>query len=91
MLINNPTDVYDVSSATNLDYVNPMGGKKKNYSTSNCRSSRMFVIDTKRICNSNHSRSASCTSGCIPLNLAKLNSNQLFLSVKSNFFYLILY
>ena len=47
-----------------------------------------YVNDTIRICNSNHSRSESCTSGCIPLNLSKLDFNYFHLSDKTYLFFL---
>ena len=47
-----------------------------------------YVNDTIRICNSNHSRSESCTSGCVPLNLSKFDFNYFHLSDKTFLFFL---
>ena len=63
----NPVDVNIIS---NLDCNNPMGGKKE---LTLCIQRSFFskilnyVNETIRICNSNHSRSESCTSGIVPL------------------------
>ena len=62
----------DVNTIDNLDCNNPIGGKKQLmlYIQRSFFSNFLnYVNDTIRICNSNHSRSESCTSGCIPLNL----------------------
>ena len=47
-----------------------------------------YVTDTLLFYNSNHSRSESCTSSCIPLNPSRFKFNQTFLSDKSYFFVL---
>ena len=84
----NPVDVNIIS---NLDCNNPMGGKKE---LTLCIQRSFFsnilnyVNDTIRICNSNHSRSESCTSGCIPLNLSKFDFNYFYLSDKTFLFFL---
>ena len=84
----NPVDVNTIS---NLDCNNPMGGKKES-SLSIQRSffSNIlnYVNDTVRICNSNHSRTASCTSGCVPLNYQNLISIIFYLSDKTFLFFL---
>ena len=84
----NPVDVNTIS---NLDCNNPMGGKKE-FSLSIQRSffsnNLNYVNDTIRICNSNHSRSESCTSGCVPLNLSKFDFNYFHLSDKTFLFFL---
>ena len=81
----------DVNTISNLDCNNPMGGKK-NLSQSIQRSffSNIlnYVNDTIRISNSNHSRSESCTSGCVPLNLSKLDFDYFYLSDKTFLFFL---
>ena len=78
--LNNPEDVNTIS---NLDCNNPMGGMKE---LTLCIQRSFFsnilnyVNETTRICNSNHSRSESCTSGCVPLNLSKFDFNYFYLS-----------
>ena len=47
-----------------------------------------YITDTIQICNSNHSRSESCTGGCISLNLSKFNFNYFHLSHKTFLFFL---
>ena len=79
----NPLDVYTIS---NLDCNNPMGGKKElsqSIQRSFFSNILNYVNDTIRICNSNHSRSESCTSGCVPLNLSKFDFNYFHLSDKT--------
>ena len=74
----NPVDVNTIS---NLDCNNPMGGKKEltlSIQRSFFSNILSYVNDTIRICNSNHSRSESCTSGCVPLNLSKFDFNYFF-------------
>ena len=76
----------DVNSVTNLEYKNPMGGKKElalHIQRSFFANVLNYVTDTLRICNSNHLGSESCASGCIPSNVSKFNFNQFFLSDKS--------
>ena len=71
----NPVDVNTISD---LDYNNPMGGKKELtlYIQHSFFSNTLnYVNDTIRICDSNYSRSESCTRGCIPLNFSKVNFN----------------
>ena len=71
----NPVDVITIS---NLDCNNPMGGKKElslSIQQSFFSNILNYVNDIVRICNSNHSRSESCTSGCVPLNLSKFDFN----------------
>ena len=84
----NLVDVYTIS---NLDCSNPMSGKKE-LSLSIHRSffSNIlnYVNDTVRICNYNHSRSESCTNGCVPLNLSKFDFNYYYLSDKTFLFFL---
>ena len=79
----------DVNTISNLDCNNPMGGKK-DLSQSIQRSffSNIHVNDTIRIFNSNHSRSESCTCGCVPLNLSKFDFNYFYLSDKTFLFFL---
>ena len=80
----------DVNSITKLDYNNPMGGKKEitlYIQRSFFAKILNYVDDTIRICNSNHSRSESCLSGCNPLNLSKFNFNYFCLSDKSYLFF----
>ena len=89
LLINNPVDVYCVHSTFNLDCANPTGGKKEilqHIQRSFFANVLNNVTDTIRICNSNHSRSDSSTSSCIPLNLTKFNFNRVFLSDKTYLF-----
>ena len=84
----NPVDVNTIS---NLDCNNPMGGKKElSLSIQRLFFSNILnsVNDTIRICNSNHSRSESCTSGCVPLNLSKFDFNYFHLSDKIFLFFL---
>ena len=91
LLVKNPVDVNYVNSVTNLDYVNPIDGKKElvqHIQLSFIANVFNYVTNTERICNSNYSRSESCTSGCIPLNYAKIIFNQLFLSEKTYFFFI---
>ena len=81
----------DANSVINLHYKNPMGGKKElalHIQLSFFGNVLNYVTDTIRICNSNHSRAESCTSGCIPLNLSKFNLNQFLLSERSYCFFL---
>ena len=84
----NPVDVNTIS---NFDCNNPMGGKKeltvyiqRSFFSNNIN----YVNDTIRICNSNHARSESCTSGCIPFNLSKFNFNYFHFSDKCYLFFL---
>ena len=66
LLIKNPVDAIDVNSVTNLDYMNPMDGKKElvqHIQRSSFAEVFNYVTDTIRICNSNYSRSESCTTG----------------------------
>ena len=73
----------DVNTISNLDCNNPMGGKKdlsQSIQRSFFSNILNYVNDTIRICNSNHSRSESCTSGCVPLNLSKFDLNYFYLS-----------
>ena len=84
----NPVDLNTVS---NLDCNNPMGRKKELtlyfhwlFFSNNLN----YVNDTIRICNSNHLRSESCISGCIPLNLSKFDFNYFHLSDKTYLFFL---
>ena len=84
----NPVDVNTIS---NLDCNNPMGGKKElslSIQRSFFSNILNYVNDTIRICNSNHSRSESCTSGCVPLNLSKFDFNYFHLSDKTFLFFL---
>ena len=79
----NPVDVNTIS---NLGCNNPMGGKKElllSIQRSFFSNTLNYVNDTIRICNSNHSRSESCTSGTIPLNLSKYDFNYFHLSDKT--------
>ena len=84
----NPVDVNTTSS---LDCNNPMGRKKK---LTLCVQRSFFsnilnyVNDTIRICNSNHLRSESCTSGCIPLNISKFDFNYFYCQIKLSYFFL---
>ena len=84
----NPVDVNTIS---NLDCNSPMGGKKeltlRNH-RSFCSNILNCVNETIGICNSNHSRSESCTSVCIPLNLSKFDLNYFYLSDKTYLFFL---
>ena len=76
----------DVNTISNLDCNNPMGGKKdlsESIQRSFFSSILNYVNDTIRICNSNHSRSESCTSGCVPLKLSKFDFNYFHLSDKT--------
>ena len=84
----NPVDVNTIS---NLDCNNPMGGKKEvSLSIQRTFFSNIlnYVNSTVIICNSNHSRSESCTSGCVPLNLSKFDFNYFDLSDKIFLFFL---
>ena len=84
----NPVDVNTIS---NLDCNNPMGGKKElslSIQRSFFSNILNYVNDTIRICNSNQSRSESCTSGCVPLNLSKFDFNYFHLSDKTFLFFL---
>ena len=84
----NPVDVNTIS---NLDCNIPMGGKKElslSIQRSFFSNNLKYVNDTVRICNSNHSRSESCTSGCVPLNLSKFDLNYFYLSDKTFLFFL---
>ena len=86
--LNNPVDVNTIS---NLDCNNPMGGKKElslSIQRSFFSNILIYVNDTVRICNSNHSRSESCTNGCVPLNLSKIDFNYFYLSDKTFLFFL---
>ena len=79
----NPVDVNTIS---NLDCSNPMSGKKElslSIQRSFFSNILNYVNDTVRICNSNHSRLESCTSGCVPLNLSKFDFNYFYLSDKT--------
>ena len=81
----------DVNTISNLDCNNPMGGKKdlsQSIQRSFFSNILNYVNDTIRICNSNHSRSESCTSGCVPLNLSKFDFNYFYLSDKTFLFFL---
>ena len=81
----------DVNTIKNLDCNNPMGGKKElsiSIQRSFFSNILNYVNDTVRICNSNHSRSESCTSGCVPLNLSKFDFNYFYLSDKIFLFFL---
>ena len=81
----------DVNTISNLDCNNPMGGKKElslSIQRSFFSNILNYVNDTIRICNSNHSRSESCTSGCVPLNLSKVDFNYFHLSDKTFLFFL---
>ena len=83
-------NLVDVNNISNLDYNNPMGGKKEltlNIQRSFFSNILNYVNDTIRICNSNHSRSESCTSGCIPLNLSKFNFIYFHISDKTYLFF----
>ena len=80
----------DVNTFSNLDCNNPMGGKKELtlfIQRSFFSNILNYVRDTIRICNSNHSRSESCTSGCIPLNLSKFDFNYFYLLLLPFFSY----
>ena len=81
----------DVNTTSKRDCNNPMGGKKK-LSLSIQRSFFSIILnyvsDTIRTCNSNHSRSESCTSSCIPLSLSKFDFNYFYLSDKTFYFFL---
>ena len=91
-----PTSHYDndfvvANTISNLDCNYPMGGKKELtlYIPRSFFSNILnYVNDTIRICNSNHSRSESYTSGCIPLNISKFNFNFFHLLDKTYFFFL---
>ena len=81
----------DVNTISNLDYKNPMGGKKdlsQSIQRSFFSNILNYVNDTIRICNFNHSRSESCPSGCVPLNLSKFDFNYFYLSDKTFLFFL---
>ena len=68
-----------------------MGGKKEltlHIQRSFFSNILKYVNDTIRICNSNHSRSESCTSGCIPLNVSKFDFNYFYLSDKTYLYFL---
>ena len=81
----------DVNTISNLDCYNPMGGKKElslNIQRSFFSSFLNYVKDTIRICNSNHLRSESCTSGCVPLNLSKFDFNYFHLLDRTFLFFL---
>ena len=83
----NPVDVNTIS---NLDCNNPMGGKKElslSIQRSFFSNILNYVNDTVRICNSNRSRSESCTSGCVPLNLSKFDFNYFFYQIKTFFYF----
>ena len=85
----NPVDANTIS---NLDCHNPMGGKKElslSIQRSFFSNILNYVNDTVRICNSNHSRSESCTSGCVPLNLLKFDFNYFYLSDKTFLLFLV--
>ena len=78
LLIDNPVDKYSVISITNLGCVNPMVGENKKLERiqrSFFANFHNYVIDTLRLCNSNHSRSESCKSSCIPLIVFKFDFN----------------
>ena len=84
----NPLDVHTIS---NLDCNNPMGGKKElsqSIQRSFFSNILNYVNDTIKICNSNHSRSEACTSGCVALNLSKFDFNYFHLSDKTFVFFL---
>ena len=84
----NPVDVNTIS---NLDCNNPMGGKKElalSIQRSFFSNILNYVNDTILICNSNHSRSEFCTSGCVPLNFSKFDLNYFYLSDKTFLFFL---
>ena len=84
-------NLVDVTTISNLDCNNPMGGKKElTLSIQRSFFSKIlnYVNDTIRICNSNHSRSESCTSGCVPLNLSKFDFIYFYLSGKTFLFFL---
>ena len=84
----NPVDVNTIS---NLDCNNPMGGKLElslSIQQSFFSNILNYVNETIRICNSNHSRSEYCTSGCVPLNLSKFDFNLFHLSDKTFSFFL---
>ena len=84
----NPVDVNLIS---NLDCNNPMGGKKElwlSIQRSFFSNFLNYVNDTIRIFKSNHSRSESCTSGCVPVNLSKFDFNYFYLSDKTFLFFL---
>ena len=92
LLIDNPVDVYSVYSFTNLDSVNEMVGrneKLQHIQRSFFVNVLNYVTDTLQFCNSNHLRSMSCTSSCIPLNFSKIKFNQDFLSDESFFSFTI--
>ena len=81
----------DLNTISNLDCNNPMGGKKElslSIQRSFFSNILNYVNDTIRICNSNHSRSESCTSNCVPLNLSKFDFNYFHLSDKIFLFFL---
>ena len=84
----NPVDLNTIS---NLDGNTSMGGKKEStlYILRSIFSNiPTYVNDTIRIFNSNHPRSESCTSGCIPLNLSKFDCKYFHLSDKTYLFFL---
>ena len=79
-------NLVDVNTISNLDCSNPMSAKKElslSIQRSFFSNILNYVNDTVRICNSNHSRSESCTSGCVPLNLSKFDFNYYYLSDKT--------
>ena len=81
----------DANTISNLDCNNLMGGKKElslSIQRSFFSSILNYVNDTVRICNSNHSRSESCTSGCVPLNYQNLNSIVFIYQIKYFYFFL---
>ena len=82
----------DVNTISNLDCNNPMGGKRElslSIQRSFFSNILSYVNDTIRICNSNHSRSESCKSGCVPLYLSKFDFSYFHLSDKTFFYFFL--